>query len=112
MLLLYLITAANAVSLDSVNDRYTYTVRIGSDSPKSGTELAQMAQDDMDGLFTYLREWQPSEELGGKSRNDLAWELAEQVITPNPESFVIQIERFKELDPVFIVWLLRGLKKP
>lgn len=99
------------ISLDSVDFGYSYAVQIGSDSPKTGAELVQMAQDNIHGLITYLREWEPSENLREKSRNDLAWELAEQVITPNPESFVSQIESFKELDPVFMVWLLRGLKK-
>ncbi|MBD2535491.1 hypothetical protein H6G97_41320 [Nostoc flagelliforme FACHB-838] len=99
------------ISLDSVDFGYSYTVQIGSDSPRTGAELVQMAQDNIHGLITYLREWEPSENLREKSRNDLAWELAEQVITPNPESFVSQIESFKELDPVFMVWLLRGLKK-
>ncbi|WP_409882141.1 hypothetical protein [Nostoc sp. DedQUE07] len=99
------------ISLDSVNDRFSYTVRIGSGSPKSGAELAQMAQDNIDELFTYLREWQPSGDLGEKSRNGLALELAQQVIAPNPESFVNQIERFQELDSAFMEWLLRGLQQ-
>lgn len=70
-----------------------------------------MAENNMDGLFIYLKEWQPSGNSRRQSRNDLAWELAEQVIAPNPQQFVNQIERFKELDSQFMVWLLRGLKK-
>ncbi|MEH2102531.1 MAG: hypothetical protein V7K76_22825 [Nostoc sp.] len=98
------------ISLDSVNDRFSYTVYV-SVPPKSGAELAQMSQDNIDELFTYLREWQPSGDLGGKSRNGLALELAEQVIAFNPESFVSQIERFQELDPAYMEWLLRGLQQ-
>ncbi|MGF1981403.1 MAG: hypothetical protein RMY30_038270 [Nostoc sp. CmiSLP01] len=97
------------ISLDSV--AVGNAGRSGSNSPKSGAELAQIAQDDMDELFTYLREWQPSKKLREKTRNGLAEELAQQVIIPNPQNFVSQIDRFKELDPEFMIWLLRGLKK-
>lgn len=100
----------SATSLDSI---FTNTESIdwsGLNSPKLGAELAEMAESDMNALFTYLREWQPSGKLGKPSINDLAWKLADTVITPNPQKFVNQIERLKELDPQFMVWLLRGLK--
>jgi hypothetical protein len=69
-----------------------------------------MVEGDMNELFTFLQQWQPSGKLRDPSRNDLAWELAEQVIAPNPQKFVNQIEQFKALDPEFMVWFLRGLK--
>jgi hypothetical protein len=99
-----------ANSLDSVFENVENTVWRGPNSPKSGAELAKMAEGDMNELFTFLQQWQPSGRLCDVSRNDLAWELAEQVIAPNPQKFVIQIEQFKALDPQFMVWFLRGLK--
>lgn len=101
----------SATSLDSIFTNTESTEWSGSNSPKSGAELAEMAEGDMNELFTFLQEWKPSGKLREASRNDLAWKLAKQVIAPNPQQFVSQIERFKELDPQFMVWLLRGLKK-
>ncbi|MEM9447874.1 MAG: hypothetical protein AAGA75_05000 [Cyanobacteria bacterium P01_E01_bin.6] len=100
-----------ANSLDSVFSNTDGTVWSGPNSPKSGAELSEMAENNIDELFTYLKEWQPSGNSSRQSRNDLAWELADKVITLNPQQFVDQIERFKELDPQFMLWLLRGLKK-
>jgi hypothetical protein len=99
------------VNLPAHADNTNSPVQSGPDSPKSGAELALMAEGDMNELFTYLQEWQPTGRSREASRNGLAWELAEQVITPNPQLFVSQIDRFKELDSQFMVWLLRGLKK-
>ncbi len=108
----HLIQELGAVnSLDSIFANTGSTAWSGPNSPKSGADLAEMAEGEMKELFTYLKEWQPSRNSWRQSRNDLAWELAEQVIAPNPQQFVNQIERFKELDPQFIAWLLRGLKK-
>jgi hypothetical protein len=100
-----------AISLDSALDSDQTSFRSGPDSPKSGEELAQMAEGDMDKLFTYLQNWQPSGRFSDASRNGLGWELAEQVIAPNPEKFVSQIEQFKELNPEYMIWMLRGLQK-
>jgi hypothetical protein len=100
-----------AVSLDSALDSDQSSFRSDADSPKSGEELAKMAEGNMNELFTYLRNWQPSGRFSDSSRNGLGWELAEQVITPNPEKFVSQIEQFKELNPEYMVWMLRGLQK-
>jgi hypothetical protein len=100
-----------AISLDSALDSDQSSFRSGPDSPKSGEELARMAEGNMNELFTYLRNWQPSGKFSGSSRNGLGWELAEQVITPNPDKFISQIERFKELNPEYMVWMLRGLQK-
>jgi hypothetical protein len=100
---------SEAHSLDS---RFNTSEDIGwNGSPKSGTELAEMTEGDMNVLFTYLKEWNPSKKSSWQSRNALAWTLAEQVIAPNPQKFVSQIESFKELDLPFKVWLLRGLRK-
>ena len=98
-------------SLDSVFANAGNTVWSGPNSPKSGAELAKMAEGDMNELFTFLQQWQPSGKLRDASRNGLAWELAEQVIATNPQKVVTHIERFKELDLPFMVWLLRGLQK-
>jgi hypothetical protein len=96
----------------SIDSRFNNSEDIGwNGSPKSGTELAEMAEGDMNVLFTYLKEWKPSKKSSWQSRNALAWTLAEQVIAPNPQKFVSQIESFKELDLPFRVWLLRGLRK-
>ncbi|MEO0434492.1 MAG: hypothetical protein AAF151_22645, partial [Cyanobacteria bacterium J06656_5] len=83
----------------------------GPNSPKSGSELSEMAESDFNGLIAYLKEWKPPQKSRHQSQNDLAWSLADGAITPNPQKFVNGIELFKELDKPFIIWLLRGLKK-
>jgi hypothetical protein len=98
-----------AKPLDSID--VGNTGRALSTSPKSGTELAEMAEGDMNELFTYLKKWQPSGNLYEASKTGLASELAEHVITHKPQQFVNQIERFKELDTPCMVELIWGLKK-
>jgi hypothetical protein len=62
-------------------------------------------------LFSYLEQWKPSGNLLEPSREGLAGELADHVIALEPQLFISQIERFKELDPKFMIALIRGLKK-
>ncbi|MEM7793296.1 MAG: hypothetical protein AAF579_02460 [Cyanobacteria bacterium P01_C01_bin.118] len=87
----------------------SYTWQIASSSPKSQEELAELAENNIHDLFSYLKKYQT--EGSQLSLKDLAWQLSEGAIAPSPQKFVENIAYFQELDKIFSVWFLRGLKK-
>jgi hypothetical protein len=77
----------------------------GPTSVKSAEELAIMS---MAELITFLDRWQPTGELLTPSRDGLGMELS-KVIAQKPQDFINEIEQFRQLNPKYRCWLLRGL---
>jgi hypothetical protein len=97
------------ISIELVTSTMRGTGRDASSISNLGVELAELAKNSMDELFAFLDQWQPSEN-SNVSRNEFAWVLAEEVIKPDPRKFVDHINRFKQLNPEFMICMLRGIK--
>lgn len=80
-------------------------VRWGYESPKSSEDLSQMS---FEGIITYLKEWQPSENPTGPTPEGLGQQLT-AVVASEPERFADEIENLKGVDPTYVRAVLSGL---
>jgi hypothetical protein len=78
----------------------------GDGSPKTADDLLNMS---MDGLFEYLTDWQPSDELLGASKDGLGIQLR-SIVTNAPDRFAPEAARFLTVSPIYVNSFLSGLR--
>lgn len=77
----------------------------GYSSPLSLDDLTSLSETD---LFTYLRNWHPSNLPGNGSQEGLA-EALKALIAAKPSQFAAKAAEFLELDPVYVNAVFQGL---